>query len=91
MATLILNVAYRAAVGVAAATVLLLLWMNAAVGTEDDNSGGLIFLGVLVVGIGAIAARFQPQGMARALCGSTRSGVGRCDRDDRVGAGMSSS
>ena len=41
--------------------------MNAAVGTEDDNSGGLIFLGVIVVGIGAIAARFQPQGMARAL------------------------
>ena len=61
------TVAYRAAVGVAVATVLLLLWINAAVGTEDDNSGGLIFLGVLVVGIGAIVARFQPQGMARAL------------------------
>ena len=61
------TVAYRAAGGVAVATVLLLVWMNAAVGTEDDNSGGLVFLGVLVVGIGALVARFQPQGMARAL------------------------
>ena len=61
------TVAYRAAVGAAVATVVLLLWINAAVGTEDDNSGGLMFLGVLVVGIGALVARFQPQGMARAL------------------------
>ena len=61
------TVAYRAAVGIAVATVLLLVWMNGALATEDDNSGGLIFLGVLVVGIGAIVARFRPQGMARAL------------------------
>ena len=49
------------------AAVLLLVWFNAAVGTEDDNSAGLMYLGVLVVGIGAIIARFRPQGMARAL------------------------
>jgi hypothetical protein len=61
------TVAYRAAVVVAVATILLLVWMNGAVGTEDDNSGGLMYFGVLVVGIGAIIARFQPQGMARAL------------------------
>jgi len=59
--------AYRAAVGIAVAAALLLVWFNAAVGTEDDNSAGLMYLGVLVVGIGAIIARFQPQGMARAL------------------------
>lgn len=59
--------AYRAAVGVAVAAVLLLVWFNAAVGTEDDNSGGLMYFGVLVLGIAAIIARFRPQGMARAL------------------------
>jgi hypothetical protein len=59
--------AYRAAAGVAVAAALLLVWMNGAVGTEDD-SPGLMFFGVLVVGtIGAIIARFRPQGMARAL------------------------
>jgi hypothetical protein len=58
---------YRAGVGVAAAASLLLIWMSLAVGTEDDNSGGLMYLGVLVLGIGAVVARFRPQGMARAL------------------------
>ena len=54
---------YRAAVGIAAVTALLLVWFSAAVGTEEDNSGGLLYLG----GIGAMSARFRPQGMARAL------------------------
>ena len=57
----------RAAVGVAVVAALLLVWMNGAVGTEDDSSGGLMFLGLLVLGIGAIIARFRSEGMARAL------------------------
>ena len=62
-----INSAYRVAVGIAVAAVLLLVWMHGAVETEDD-SPGLIFFGVLVVGIiGAIIARFRPPGMARAL------------------------
>ena len=62
-----LNTAYRVAVGIAVAAALLLVWMQGAVATEDD-SPGLIFFGVLVVGlVGAIIARFRPQGMARAL------------------------
>jgi len=61
-----LNV-YRIAIGVAVVTALLLVWLTLAVGTEDDNSGGLMYLGVIVLGIGAITARFQPQGMVRAL------------------------
>jgi hypothetical protein len=36
--------AYRAAAGVAVAAALLLVWMNGAVGTEDD-SPGLMFFG----------------------------------------------
>lgn len=58
---------YRVPVGIALVAALLLLWFQGAVATEDD-SPGLIFFGVLVVGIiGAIIARFRPQGMARAL------------------------
>jgi len=61
------NGAYRAGAGVAIATALLVLWMQAAVATEDDSPGFLLH-GVLVVGlIGALIARFRPRGMARAL------------------------
>ena len=64
------NIAYRAAVGVALAAALLLVWINLAVGvigTEDDPANAM-YAGVLAVGIiGAIIARFRPHGMARAL------------------------
>jgi hypothetical protein len=62
--------AYRAAVGVALAAALILVWMNLAVGIigTEDNPANLMYGGVLAVGIvGAIVARFQPHGMARAL------------------------
>ena len=64
------NIAYRAAVGIALAAALLLVWMNLAVGIigSEDNPANLMYVGVLAVGIiGAIIARFQPHGMARAL------------------------
>jgi hypothetical protein len=64
------STAYRAAVAVALAAAFILVWMNAAVGvigTERDDAN-LMYGGVLAVGIiGAIIARFQPSGMARAL------------------------
>ncbi len=61
------TMAYRTAVGLALAAALILVWMNLAVGTEDDSPGLLLF-GVLVVGIiGAIIAGCRPHGMARAL------------------------
>ncbi len=62
--------AYRAAVGLALGSVLLLGWVNAAVGIigSEDNEANLMYGGVLVVGaIGAIIARFKPEGMARVL------------------------
>jgi hypothetical protein len=62
--------AYRAAVGVALAAAFILVWMNLAVGIigTEDNPANLMYGGVLAVGIiGAIIARFQPRGMARAL------------------------
>jgi hypothetical protein len=64
------GLAYRAAVGVALAAALLLVWVNGAVGivgTEGDDAN-LMYGGVLAVGVvGALIARFQPRGMARTL------------------------
>ncbi len=62
--------AYRAAVGFAAAAAFLHSWINLAVGTigNEDNPANLIFYAVFAVAIGgAIAARFKPDGMARAM------------------------
>jgi hypothetical protein len=67
------NTAYRAAVGVALAAAFILIWMNLAVGIigSEENPANLMYGGVLAVGImGAILARFQPHGMARALVGT---------------------
>jgi len=64
------NIAYRFAVGVALAAAFILVWVNGAVGIigSEDNAANLMYGGVLVVGaIGAIIARFKPEGMARAL------------------------
>lgn len=62
--------AYRAAVGLAVGTALVLVWINLAVGIigTEKNPANLMYVGVLGVGaIGAIIARLRPQGMARAL------------------------
>jgi len=64
------KIVYRIAVGVAVGAALLLVWMNLAVGIigSEDNLANLMYIGVLAVGIiGAIIARLQPHGMARAL------------------------
>lgn len=64
------NTAYRAGVGVALLAALILVWMNLAVGLigSEDNPANLMYGGVLAVGVtGALIARFQPRGMARAL------------------------
>ncbi len=65
------STAYRFAVGIALAAALLLVWVNAAVGvigTPHDDAN-LMYGGVLAIGVlGVIVARFQPRGMARALC-----------------------
>jgi hypothetical protein len=60
--------AYRVAVGIACATGLVLVWINAAVGIIGDGPVNLLYAGVLAVGfIGACIARFQSRGMALAL------------------------
>ena len=64
------NIAYRFAVGVALAAAFVLVWLNLAVGVigTSGDPANVMYVGVLAVGIiGAIIARFQPHGMARAL------------------------
>jgi hypothetical protein len=61
---------YRAAVGVAVGSALFLVWSNLAVGLigSEDNPANFMYGGVLAVCLaGAVAARSQPRGMARAL------------------------
>jgi len=65
------NTAYRFAVGLAVTAAFLIVWMNAAaglIGIEDDDPANLLYVAVLAIGFfGAIIARFQPRGLARAL------------------------
>ena len=53
------NVAYRAAMGAALATALILIWMNLAVGIigAEDNPANLMHGGVLVVGSSVPSSR----------------------------------
>jgi hypothetical protein len=64
------HVTYKAAVCLAIATSLILIWMNLAVGIigNEENPANLMFFGVLAVGmIGAFIAHLQPYGMALTL------------------------
>ncbi|MDX1950701.1 MAG: hypothetical protein SFY81_00875 [Verrucomicrobiota bacterium] len=64
------NLKYRAAVLLALAATLLMVWLNLAVGIigTESNPANLMYIGVLAVGIvGAILARHQPTKLARAL------------------------
>jgi hypothetical protein len=56
--------------GVAIAAAFILVWLSLGVGIigKDGDPANLMYFGVLAVGvIGAIIARLQPHGMARAL------------------------
>lgn len=64
------SLAYRGAAGLAVAAGLLLIWVNLAVGFigSEDNPANLLYAGVLAIGLlGAVLARLEPRGMARAL------------------------
>ncbi|MBS7458271.1 hypothetical protein [Coralloluteibacterium stylophorae] len=61
---------YLAGVALAAGTALALVWSNLAVGLigSEDDPANLLFAAVLAIGLlGAVVARFDPPGMARAL------------------------
>lgn len=70
MQTLTNRTAYRAAIGLMLAAAFILVWLSLGVGIigRDGDPANLMYFGVLAVGIiGAIIARLQPHGMARAL------------------------
>ncbi len=59
---------YRVAVGVALVTAFALVWGNFVQAADDINPAAMMYLAVpLVEIVGAAAARFQPNGMSRAL------------------------
>jgi hypothetical protein len=61
---------YRSAVALAVGAALFLVWLMGAVGVigVEGDRADLLYFGVLAMGIsGAIVARFQPDGMARAM------------------------
>ena len=61
---------YRAAFAIAVGTGFFMVWVNIAVGIigSEHNPANLAFAGVLIVAIvGALAARFRPLGMSRAM------------------------
>ncbi len=62
--------AYRLGVGIALLGAFFMVWANLAVGIigNEDNPVNRVFYGILAVGvIGALLARFEARGMARAL------------------------
>ncbi len=62
--------AYRAGLGLALATALLLVWGNLALGIigAEDHPANRMYFGVLAVaGVGALIARLRARGMAVAL------------------------
>lgn len=64
------NKTYKAAVGLAAATGLFLVWSNLAVGLigHEDNPANWMYVGVVAIGfLGAIISRLQPKKLAFVL------------------------
>lgn len=64
------DIAYRIAAGLALAASFLLVFINGAVGIigSEQDAANLLYGGVLAVALaGAVAARFRPAGMARAM------------------------
>ena len=64
------STAYRSATGITLVAAFLLVWLSLGVGIigRDGDPANLMYFGVLAVGIiGAVIARLQPYGMARAL------------------------
>lgn len=61
---------YRAGAAVALATAFLLVWINAAVGiigSEGNAANAMFLVVILVAAAGAVVARFEASGMARAM------------------------
>ena len=64
------STAYRLGAGLAVLASFLLIWINGAVGVigDEDNPANLMFIGIIAIAAaGAVIARFEARGMARAM------------------------
>jgi hypothetical protein len=64
------STAYRLGAGLAVLVSFLLIWVNGAVGVigDEDNPANLMFVAIIMIAAaGAVAARFEARGMARAM------------------------
>ena len=64
------STAYRLGTGLAVLVSFLLIWVNGAVGVigNEDNPVNLVFIAIIAIAAaGAVSARFEPRGMARAM------------------------
>ncbi len=64
------SMAYRLGAGLAVLVSFLLIWVNGAVGVigDEDNPANLMFIAIIAIAAsGAVAARFEARGMARAM------------------------
>ncbi|HKX87983.1 MAG TPA: hypothetical protein VJM13_02130 [Sphingopyxis sp.] len=66
------SLAYRGGAAVAMIVSFLLIWINLAVGIvgEDNPVNFNFFMLIFASAVGAFAARFRPDGMARAMLGT---------------------
>ena len=66
------SLAYRGGAAVAMVVSFLMIWINLAVGIvgEDNPINFSFFMLIFGSAVGAFAARFQPDGMARAMLGT---------------------
>ena len=61
---------YKAAIAIAIVTILILFWINGAVGIigSEDNPANLMYLGVIIIVIiGSLISQFKPRRMALTL------------------------
>ena len=64
------STSYRLGAGLAVLVSFLLIWVNGAVGVigDEDNPANLVFIAIIAIAAsGAVAARFEARGMARAM------------------------
>jgi Na+/melibiose symporter-like transporter len=67
---------YRAALALALVPACLLVWFYGAVAEPGDSPGPMFLGSIAVLIIGALMARFRPQGMTYALCATALAQAG---------------
>ena len=71
------SLAYRAGAALAVSGTFLMVWISVAVGILGDGRSDLVYVGVLATGLaGAVLARFEAGGMAKAMTAMAAAQIG---------------